>query len=111
MVTVPVNFRLVVMHTSHAQKPCCGGTIHIVLVPTTVNFRLLVKEKAKIHRSHERVFNGLVVDTAVVTIFALGRAQSVNQRQEVEYPIYPQTFLSTNHSSVSYKELWLVLSG
>jgi hypothetical protein len=28
----------------------------------TVNFRLLVKEKAKIQRSHERVFNGLVVD-------------------------------------------------
>ena len=29
---------------------------------TTVNFRLLVREKAKIHRSHKRVFNGLVVD-------------------------------------------------
>jgi hypothetical protein len=26
-----------------------------------VNFRLLVREEAKIHRSHERVFNGLVV--------------------------------------------------
>jgi hypothetical protein len=26
-----------------------------------VYFRLLVREKAKIHRSHERVFNGLVV--------------------------------------------------
>ena len=28
-----------------------------------MNFRLLVREKAKIHRSHKRVFNGLVVDT------------------------------------------------
>ena len=28
----------------------------------TVNFRLLVREKAKINRSHKRVFNGLVVD-------------------------------------------------
>ena len=28
----------------------------------TVNFRLLVREKAKIHRSHKKVFNGLVVD-------------------------------------------------
>ena len=28
----------------------------------TVNFRLLVREKAKIHRSHKRAFNGLVVD-------------------------------------------------
>jgi hypothetical protein len=28
---------------------------------TTVYFRLLVREKAKIHRSHESVFNGLVV--------------------------------------------------
>ena len=27
-----------------------------------MNFRLLVREKAKIHRSHKRVFNGLVVD-------------------------------------------------
>jgi hypothetical protein len=29
---------------------------------TTVYFRLLVREQAKIHRSHERVFNRLVVD-------------------------------------------------
>ena len=27
-----------------------------------MNFRLLVREKAKIHRSHKRVLNGLVVD-------------------------------------------------
>ena len=35
--------------------PTCMGQ-------STVNFRLLVREKAKIHRSHKRVFNGLVVD-------------------------------------------------
>jgi hypothetical protein len=33
-------------------------TDHLVC---TVNFRLLVSEQAKIHRSHKRVFNGLVV--------------------------------------------------
>ena len=35
----------------------------------TVNFRLLVREKAKIHRSHKRVFNGLVVDIYSATGF------------------------------------------
>ena len=34
----------------------------ILVQISTVNFRLLVREKAKIHRSHKRVFNGLVVD-------------------------------------------------
>ena len=37
-------------------------TAHGITCRATVNFRLLVREKAKIHRSHKRVFNGLVVD-------------------------------------------------
>jgi hypothetical protein len=45
----------------HTQKPCSGGTIELNYIVYRVNFRLLVKEEAKIHRSHEIVFNGLVV--------------------------------------------------
>ena len=45
-------------------RHCKAGAIQLKGIPeTTVNFRLLVREKAKIHRSHKRVFNGLVVDS------------------------------------------------
>ena len=50
--------------TLYLALPSTGlaALLGILWLHSTVNFRLLVREKAKIHRSHKRVFNGLVVD-------------------------------------------------